>query len=227
MVDEDEHLIVRLLRRTPPVQEAIDIAVSERILNVIRPSNAITLRATGSVPVVIDSIEGAPFGLPNMDTGVERRAGVRAVAVRSNKSQVLLLVGSLDARKACSLLLPAAAVAACDLGLQACCLESWMQHFDKVCSLAATGLHGGIWCAQVRLVEEANVVDRYSFVRVVLNVFHDLVGVALSPILAVAGCGCVVDAAQIPSICVGVYTCVSIRIVVLDTIENGLPFVFM
>jgi len=114
--------------------------------------------------------------------GLERCARVRAVAVRSHKAELALLASLLNASKALAVLLPAGAIAASNLGLEASLLESRVQDLDEVGSLLAIRLHGGICGVEIRLVQEADVLDLDAVGLVVLNVPDDLVGVGLPPV---------------------------------------------
>src|ERR1700760_5116843 len=61
-------------------------------------------------------------------------------------------------------------------------LQRWMQYFDKISSLSAVGLHGGIRSGKIWLIQESNVVDVNAMIGVVLDVFDNLVGIGLSPV---------------------------------------------
>ena len=91
--------------------------------------------------------------------------------------QKVLLASLLNAGQAVPVLLPSATIAACDLSPQSGSLESWGQDLQEVGGLLAVGVHGRVGGGQIRLVEEADIVDKYALGFVVLKISDNLVGI--------------------------------------------------
>ena len=151
IVDEYEGLVVGCVGGAPPVQEAGHVADGEGALDVVRPGEALAL-AAGGVPVVVDGVKGRPLGYPDPLVGLEGCAGGGAVAVGGDEAEGVFFARLLDTGQAISVLLPSAAVTACDLSLQSRSLESWIENLEEVSSLLARRLHGGVRGRQIGLV---------------------------------------------------------------------------
>lgn len=203
---------------------SIGVANREELLDVVRPGQTIRLASTGggSVPIIVDWVlhmtvslvfgkgasfstthESTPFRLPHVVISLERRARVGAVAMGSNKPKLAFLASLLDTSKTLAVLLPARAITASDLGLEASPLESWVQDLDEVGSLLTVRLHGRVGRVEIRLVQEADVLDLDAVGLVVLDVPDDLVGVRLPPVASLAvGTR---DTAEVPAVVVGAW----------------------
>ena len=94
-VDEEEGLVVGGVGRAPPVQEAVDVADREGLLDVVGPCQPFAL-APGGVPVVVDGVEGRPLRLPDLLGGREWGARGGAVAMAGYESEGVLGAGLLD-----------------------------------------------------------------------------------------------------------------------------------
>ena len=155
-----------------------------------------------NLPVEVQVVESAPLGFPGLDVSLEWCSRVRRIAVRSDETKVLVLTRFLNAGENRSLLLPTATIAASNLGRQTSLLEAWSKNLNEVGSLATARLHRSVRGAEIRLIQEAYVIDVDALCRIVLDILDELVGVGLPPVATLAfGAE---DTAEIATVGVGV-----------------------